>query len=337
MNNRDLMILSTILLKRIWRISFSEKFANNKKKINVSWRSARFTLTAVRNWTPQKTLWTKWRIIWEKFDSTKKKFDLFFYSKTFVSHRRIFLRLRVRSTLNINFERFLLFPTTNRPQIFIKNFVRRSIFNFRNREKISTRNRQPIGSTFPDRERVFNRIFIRNFRIQRGSTNFRKLKENKFWRGKKRIFFGSIFQPLDSLFDKDSRKSSPTASSREPFCWVQRKVDFDRWSRPPALPKNISTISVKNSDSNKSSTPSPLVADEKMHFLRRSTQTELTISGRLSATQLDRLTGLLKDKPVKKGLLLPKSYARFVRSSDFLTVVFSLRLIDELFDSLTRR
>jgi hypothetical protein len=47
-----------------------------------------------------------------------------------------------------------------------------------------------------------------------------------------------------------------------------------------------------------------------MHFLRRSSQTEMNTSGRLSATQLDRLTGILKDKPVKKGLLLPKSYFR---------------------------
>ena len=47
-----------------------------------------------------------------------------------------------------------------------------------------------------------------------------------------------------------------------------------------------------------------------MHFLRRSPQTEMMINGRLSATQLDRLTGILKDKPVKKGLLLPKSYSR---------------------------
>ncbi len=47
-----------------------------------------------------------------------------------------------------------------------------------------------------------------------------------------------------------------------------------------------------------------------MHFLRRSPQTEMITNGRLSATQLDRLTGMLKDKPVKKGLLLPKSYSR---------------------------
>ena len=47
-----------------------------------------------------------------------------------------------------------------------------------------------------------------------------------------------------------------------------------------------------------------------MHFLRRSAQTEMATNGRLSATQLDRLTGMLKDKPVKKGLLLPKAYSR---------------------------
>lgn len=58
------------------------------------------------------------------------------------------------------------------------------------------------------------------------------------------------------------------------------------------------------------SSSSIVVADERMHFLRRSAQTEMTTNGRLCATQLDRLTGILKDKPVKKGLLLPKSYSR---------------------------
>jgi hypothetical protein len=53
-----------------------------------------------------------------------------------------------------------------------------------------------------------------------------------------------------------------------------------------------------------------VVADERMHFVRRSPKTEMSTSGKLSATQLDRLTGILKDKPVKKGLLLPKSYSR---------------------------
>ena len=52
------------------------------------------------------------------------------------------------------------------------------------------------------------------------------------------------------------------------------------------------------------------VANERMQFLRRLPQTEMTTNGRLSATQLDRLTGILKDKPVKKGLLMPKSYSR---------------------------
>lgn len=47
-----------------------------------------------------------------------------------------------------------------------------------------------------------------------------------------------------------------------------------------------------------------------MHFLRHSSRTEMSTHGRLSATQLDRLTGMLKDKPVKKGLLLPKAYSR---------------------------
>lgn len=59
-----------------------------------------------------------------------------------------------------------------------------------------------------------------------------------------------------------------------------------------------------------SSAKSFVVDNERMKFLRRSPQTELATSGQLSATQLDRLTGILKDKPVKKGLLLPKAYGR---------------------------
>jgi hypothetical protein len=65
-----------------------------------------------------------------------------------------------------------------------------------------------------------------------------------------------------------------------------------------------------NNTNNASSPSAMIVADERMHFVRRSAKTEMTTSGKLSATQLDRLTGILKDKPVKKGLLLPKAYSR---------------------------
>jgi len=80
------------------------------------------------------------------------------------------------------------------------------------------------------------------------------------------------------------------------------------------LPRAVSTHWQSSDEMKKgfssSSTSSFVVADERMRFLRRSPHTEMTDNGRLCATQLDRLTGLLKDKPVKKGLLLPKSYSR---------------------------
>ena len=102
------------------------------------------------------------------------------------------------------------------------------------------------------------------------------------------------------------------ALERDKFRWIDRKEDFDRWTRPSSLSQPVSAHwrSTGSSDQSSSSTPALLLGDERMYFLRKSPQTEMTNSGRLSATQLDRLTGILKDKPVKKGLLIPKSYAR---------------------------
>lgn len=101
---------------------------------------------------------------------------------------------------------------------------------------------------------------------------------------------------------------------RESFKWINRKEDFDRWTRASPLARSISAHWHSRDEMKKalssSSISSLVVADERMHFLRRSPHTEMIDNGRLCATQLDRLTGLLKDKPVKKGLLLPKSYSR---------------------------
>ena len=93
---------------------------------------------------------------------------------------------------------------------------------------------------------------------------------------------------------------------------MERKTDFDRYTRASPLSQPISAHWQSSNDQKKISDPTPsnLVTDERMHFLRRSSRTEMHTYGRLSATQLDRLTGILKDKPVKKGLLLPKSYSR---------------------------
>ncbi|CAF0826393.1 unnamed protein product [Rotaria sordida] len=108
-------------------------------------------------------------------------------------------------------------------------------------------------------------------------------------------------------------RRSPSGE-REPFKWNNRKDDFDRWTRSTPIDHNISAHWQSTDDKNKalssSTTPTIVVTNERMQFLRRSPQTEMSTNGRLSATQLDRLTGILKDKPVKKGLLLPKSYAR---------------------------
>lgn len=73
------------------------------------------------------------------------------------------------------------------------------------------------------------------------------------------------------------------------------------WQSPDELSRAAST----------SPSATLIVADPRMHFLRRSAHTEMIDEGRLSATQLDRLTGILKDKPIKKGLLLPRSYSRY--------------------------
>jgi len=114
------------------------------------------------------------------------------------------------------------------------------------------------------------------------------------------------------LYEQNKNNRQSPNASRETFKWTNRKDDFDRWTRTSPLSANTPTQCQPTNDTSKILTSSPaiIVADEHMHFLRRLPQTEMIINGRLSATQLDRLTGILKDKPVKKGLLLPKSYSR---------------------------
>lgn len=109
-----------------------------------------------------------------------------------------------------------------------------------------------------------------------------------------------------------TNRQSPTSIPRETFKWIHRKDDFDRWTRASSGSHQISAHWQSADDIPKalSATSKLVVADERMHFVRRSPQTEMATNGRLCATQLDRLTGILKDKPVKKGLLLPKSYSR---------------------------
>ncbi|CAF2491807.1 unnamed protein product [Rotaria sp. Silwood2] len=123
-----------------------------------------------------------------------------------------------------------------------------------------------------------------------------------------------LSKPSEEWYQRSVYNRQSPSGTREPFKWSDRKDDFDRWTRSNSLGHSISahwqSIDDKNKASLSSTIPTMILANERMQFLRRSPQTELTTSGRLSATQLDRLTGVLKDKPVKKGLLLPKSYAR---------------------------
>ncbi|CAF4536166.1 unnamed protein product, partial [Rotaria sp. Silwood2] len=123
-----------------------------------------------------------------------------------------------------------------------------------------------------------------------------------------------LSKPSEEWYQRSVYNRQSPSGTREPFKWSDRKDDFDRWTRSNSLSHSISahwqSIDDKNKASLSSTIPTMILANERMQFLRRSPQTELTTSGRLSATQLDRLTGVLKDKPVKKGLLLPKSYAR---------------------------
>ncbi|CAF1074162.1 unnamed protein product [Rotaria sp. Silwood1] len=123
-----------------------------------------------------------------------------------------------------------------------------------------------------------------------------------------------LSKPSEEWYQRSIYNRQSSTNTREPFKWNDRKDDFDRWTRSTSLDHHISAHWQSTDDKNKallsSTTPTIVVANERMQFLRRSTQTEMTTSGKLSATQLDRLTGILKDKPVKKGLLLPKSYAR---------------------------
>jgi len=112
------------------------------------------------------------------------------------------------------------------------------------------------------------------------------------------------------LYERSALSRQSPTGSRETFKWINRKDDFNRWTRASSSTHSISAHWQANNDQNKPAASANVVADERMHFLRRSTQTEMITTGRLSATQLDRLTGILKDKPVKKGLLLPKSYSR---------------------------
>ncbi|CAF2086152.1 unnamed protein product [Rotaria magnacalcarata] len=123
-----------------------------------------------------------------------------------------------------------------------------------------------------------------------------------------------LSKPPDEWYERSSSNHQSPSGTREPFKWINRKDDFDRWTRATPVTQQVSAHWHSPNDKNKllspSSTSAMIVANERMKFLRRSPQTEMSSTGRLSATQLDRLTGILKDKPVKKGLLLPKSYAR---------------------------
>jgi hypothetical protein len=119
---------------------------------------------------------------------------------------------------------------------------------------------------------------------------------------------------VEEWYDQSLNSRQSSIAMRKSYNWINRRDDFDRWTRPSSLSRSISSLWQPANDLTRTSslptTPTIIVADKRMHFLRRSTHTEMITEGRLSATQLDRLTGILKDKPVKKGLLLPKSYTR---------------------------
>ncbi|CAF0974604.1 unnamed protein product [Adineta ricciae] len=123
-----------------------------------------------------------------------------------------------------------------------------------------------------------------------------------------------LSKPPHEWYQQSIHDSQSPIIIREPCKWIHRKSDFDRWTQAPPLVRSISahwqTEHELSRTTSLPSTSTVVVADSRMHFLRRSAQTEMINEGRLSASQLDRLTGILKDKPIKKGLLLPKSYTR---------------------------
>ncbi|UJR38075.1 hypothetical protein I4U23_030756 [Adineta vaga] len=127
-----------------------------------------------------------------------------------------------------------------------------------------------------------------------------------------------LSKPPHEWYQQSIRDSQSPIIIREPCKWNHRNEDFDRWTRAPPLTRSVSAHWQSEQELSRTkslpSTPAMIVANQRMQFVRRSAHTEMINEGRLSATQLDRLTGILKDKPIKKGLLLPKSYSRYLKA-----------------------
>ncbi|CAF0720803.1 unnamed protein product [Adineta steineri] len=131
-----------------------------------------------------------------------------------------------------------------------------------------------------------------------------------------------LSKPKEEWYEPNIIDHQSPIHDRIPCKWVYRNDDFDRWKRAPPLSRSISVHWQSTSELSRSAslptTPTLIVGDKRMHFLRRAAHTEMLMEGRTSSSQLDRLTGLLKDKPVKKGLLLPKSFNRDNESQSIL-------------------
>ncbi|CAF0762637.1 unnamed protein product [Didymodactylos carnosus] len=130
-----------------------------------------------------------------------------------------------------------------------------------------------------------------------------------------------LAKPPESWYKQNNNETKV----RESFPWMARKDDFDLWKRHIPSPILNTTASITSEQSRESRSLSKLqqfvVDDERMKFLRSSPRTEMTIQGRLAASQLDKLKGLLKDDPKKKGFMAPKSFYRKLERNKSRSVI----------------
>ncbi len=102
---------------------------------------------------------------------------------------------------------------------------------------------------------------------------------------------------------------------RDRYTWDQRREDLDLWKKPGNGFKPIPPITIHQAgdtlakekqeciDEDKEQWKAKLVVDDPtMKFHRLAPETELTYKGLLSSNQIDRLTGVLKDEPMKISL-----------------------------------
>ncbi|XP_025041792.2 uncharacterized protein CFAP92 [Pelodiscus sinensis] len=96
--------------------------------------------------------------------------------------------------------------------------------------------------------------------------------------------------------------------SRDKWCWDQRHVDFELYKKPPVyLPTSPAThqeVAIWQGDETNQPQKTVFV-DTQLKVHRCSTAAELTTRGLKASAQLDKLQGLLKDKPQKFSLTRP--------------------------------